>query len=355
MEFKQEDALKLTEWYEKNHRDLPWRDTGDPYHVWISEIMLQQTRIEAVIIKYQIFVHELPDIASLAAVEDDRLMRLWEGLGYYSRARNLKKCAQVLVKDYDGKLPENYEELIRLPGIGPYTAGAIASIAYGKPVPAVDGNVLRILARLFLVEEDIRDAHTKAILEAALTPVYSSGRINAGSFNQGLMELGQLVCVPNGAPHCNECPLAENCPAYREKRTGDIPFRSKLNKRKYEERTLVILRDEKRFVIRKRKDAGLLAGLYEFPGIGKHCDAEELKQILAPYIPEIQRVRRLPDAKHIFSHIEWHMQAYEVLVDDIRSVSLPDSCIALTKEEMASAAIPSAFRTYIDYYRLRSY
>ena len=355
MEFKQEDAVKLTEWYEKNHRDLPWRDTGDPYHVWISEIMLQQTRIEAVIVKYQIFVHELPDIASLAAVQDDRLMRLWEGLGYYSRARNLKKCAQVLVKDYGGKLPENYEELVRLPGIGPYTAGAVASIAYGKPVPAVDVNVLRILARLFLTESDIKDPHTKDALQETLTPAYASEQIRAGAFNQGLMELGQLICVPNGAPRCTECPLAESCLAYRENRTGDIPFRSKPNKRKCEERTLVIVRDEKRFVIRKRDDAGLLAGLYEFPGIGKHCDPQELRTMLALYIPEIQRLHRLPDAKHIFSHIEWHMQAYEVLVDDIRSLSLPENCIALTKEEMASAAIPSAFRTYIDYYRLRSY
>ncbi len=355
MKLKWNDAEKLTEWYEKNHRTLPWRENRDPYRIWVSEIMLQQTRIEAVLIKYQIFMQELPDIASLAKVEDDKLMRLWEGLGYYSRARNLKKCAQVIMQEHGGEMPHTYEQLVRLPGIGPYTAGAIASIAFDEAVPAVDGNVLRILARYCLVEEDIRSAETKKILQDALLPVYAHAGVRPRSLNQGLMELGQLVCVPNGAPLCTQCPLAENCQAYAQGRTQDIPFRSALHARRQQKRTLFILRDGRRFLLHKRADNGLLAGLYEFAGIDGHLSEEDVRKKMEEKQIAIWHIKRLPDAKHIFSHIEWHMQAWEIRTDELRNLDLPEDYTAYTKEEMALAAIPSAFKTYIDYYGLRSH
>ena len=353
MRMETESAVKTAAWFEQNQRDLPWRNTGDPYHVWISEIMLQQTRIEAVIAKYTVFVHELPDIRSLAECEDDRLMRLWEGLGYYSRARNLKKCAQVLVKDHSGCLPRTRDELARLPGIGPYTAGAIASIAFGEPVPAVDGNVLRILARYFLYTEDIRSAKTKQELEQALRPVYAKKAFSPSSFNQGLMEIGQTVCIPAGQPDCTACPLSAGCRAYREGRTGEVPYRSRPAKRRVEQRTLIILRDKEHFLLHKRSNSGLLAGLYEFPALAGHLDEEAIRQIYAD--TAILHIHRLPDARHLFSHIEWDMIAYEVMTDDITALPLAEDCAVFTKKEMAETAIPSAFQVYIRWYGLRDH
>ena len=205
-------ALRLVAWYRENKKDYPWRQEPTPYHVWISEIMLQQTRIEAALDYYTRFIKELPDVFALAAVEDDRLMKLWQGLGYYSRARNLKKAALTLVNDYGGVLPDDAKALQKLPGIGEYTAGAIASIAYHKPEPAVDGNVLRVLSRLLLSYDDIMLPATKKAMTAKLRSVYPCGE-EASLLTEGIMELGEVVCIPNGEPRCAVCPVAEFCRA----------------------------------------------------------------------------------------------------------------------------------------------
>ncbi|MBQ1809987.1 MAG: A/G-specific adenine glycosylase, partial [Erysipelotrichaceae bacterium] len=235
-----EDARTLAVWYRENKRPLPWRDTGDPYHVWISEIMLQQTRIEAVKEKYLRFMKELPDIASLAECPEDDLMRLWEGLGYYSRARNLKKCAQLLIKEYDGRLPADYEKLVSLPGIGPYTAGAVASIAFGLPCPAVDGNVMRVISRRCGIREDVRLPSTEKAVRELLLPLYQD--VRSGDLNQGLMELGETLCLPKDRFRCAACPLREHCFAFRNDLTSQIPFRSASKRRRIVKRTLAVIR-----------------------------------------------------------------------------------------------------------------
>lgn len=349
-----QDAEKLASWYEKNKRELPWRDTGNSYDVWLSEIMLQQTRIEAVKPKFALFKKELPSIQDLADVDEDRLMRLWEGMGYYSRARNLKKCAETLVRDYEGRLPSDYEVLKKLPGIGPYTAGAIASIAYGKAVPAVDGNVMRVLARYLEIRDDIRDPKTKKSFEEIISDLFQKKNDPSfvRNFNQGLMELGEVICVPNGAPHCEDCPWKSVCKAHLHHNTDQIPYRSALKKRKIIERTLFILRDGNQFLLRKREDKGLLAGLYEFPGIDRKLNQSEVIHEVEKHGMIPLHVKRLPDSKHIFTHLEWHMSAYEIQTEEIEQLR-DDSCILADKKELSSLAIPSAFHTYTDWYSLR--
>lgn len=347
-------AEEIVLWYNANKRSMPWRDTGNPYDVWLSEIMLQQTRIEAVKQKYEAFKKALPDIPSLASCEDDPLMRLWEGLGYYSRARNLKKCAITLVNEYQGQLPKNYEALTKLPGIGPYTAGAIASIAYDLPVPAVDGNVLRVLARYFAIQEDIRNDAVKNTIQDTIQSLYTAKQKKGffASLNQGLMEIGEVVCVPNGAPHCEQCPLKKECMAKKKNLWDAIPYRSSLKERKIVNRTLLILRDGDSFLLHKRADKGLLAGLYEFVGIDDHITEKQALQEVQKLGAMPVRITHLPQGKHIFSHLEWHMQAYEIQVEQMEDIKM-DCCILANKKELASLAIPSAFKTYIDWYALR--
>ncbi len=344
-------AEMLCAWYRKNKRQLPWRDTGDPYDVWLSEIMLQQTRIEAVRDKFIDFRKELPDIASLAACDDDRLMRLWEGLGYYSRARNLKKCAQAVMEKHGGKLPDTKEELLKLPGIGPYTAGAIASIAYEKPEPAVDGNVLRILARIAGCRDDIREESTKMNLAEMLDEAYAPD-VNASDLTQALMELGQTVCVPNGVPKCDVCPWSSFCNAHLNNETAQIPYRSRLKERKIEQRTLLVIRDGNRFLLHKRSAKGLLAGLYEFYGLNGWLSEKEILSAVSDLGFTPLRIHPLPESKHIFTHLEWHMKAYEIMCEEC-SVLPDDSFLLAEKKELQFLAVPSAFRTYTDWYSLR--
>ena len=353
-QMKNTDIKKLIQWYDQNKRSMPWRDTGNPYDVWLSEIMLQQTRIEAVRPKYLAFKKEFPDIASLANCDDDRLMRLWEGLGYYSRARNLKKCAMYLMEYYDGKLPDDFELLKKLPGIGPYTAGAIASIAYNLPAPAIDGNVLRVLARYYGITDDIRLPKVKEMIGDKLNDFYSSKHPDSSysSFNQGIMELGETVCVPNGAPQCKKCPLNKNCFAYQNKMTDSIPYRSSLKERKILERTLFVIRDDQSFLIHKRPHKGLLAGLYEFLGVDAHLTKSEVIRHVESLGFTPLKITTLPDAKHIFTHLEWHMHAYEIKVAEIQH-TLDEHYYLVNKKELQSLAIPSAFRKYTDWYSLR--
>ena len=351
-QISEKQARDLCAWYEKNKRALPWRDTGNPYDVWLSEIMLQQTRIEAVRERFREFRRQLPSVADVAECEDDRLMRLWEGMGYYSRARNLKKCAAVLCEQYGGEFPKDVNALKRLPGIGPYTAGAIASICFDLPACAVDGNVMRVISRLCLIEDDIREAKTKAEIEKMIMPVLNLETVRPSVFNQALMELGETVCLPNGKPACERCPLHDSCLARAKNLTDRIPYRSKLKDRSIEQRTLLIIRDGERFLMNRRPDTGLLASLYEFYGVDgwlneKEALAEVQRLGLSPL-----RIHPLPESKHIFTHKEWHMRAWEILVEDASDFA-KESMFPVTKKELASLAVPSAFRTYTDWYSLR--
>ncbi len=346
MEIKTKLAASLCEWYSANKRELPWRDSGDPYDVWISEIMLQQTRIEAVKEKYKRFKEILPDIDSLANCESENLMRLWEGLGYYARARNLKKCAMVLRDQFNSHLPSDYNKLLSLPGIGPYTAGAISSICFNLPHAAVDGNVLRVLSRLFESSQDVRQESVKAQYAKCIENTFDKG-VSPSIFNQALMELGETVCLPNAAPLCVQCPWESECMAHNHGTTETIPVRSALKKRRIVERTLLIIRDGDRFVLRKRNENGLLGGLYEFIGIDHPLSQRQAIQEAEKLGFHVMRASRLPNAIHIFTHLEWHMQAFELQVDDIHDA------VSFTREQLSSLAIPSAFRVYTDYYALR--
>ena len=355
MELKQEQVSALISWYRKNRRTLPWRDTGNPYDVWISEIMLQQTRVEFVKERFVRFRQTLPDIASLASVSEDDLMKLWEGMGYYSRARNLKKCAEAVREKYSGVLPADYDALLALPGIGPYTAGAIAAIGFGIPVPAVDGNVLRVFARLAGDLRDIRGNDIRNDISACIAAFLQSDKTRrndrafVSDFTQAWMELGALVCVPNGTPHCDGCPLSASCRACLDHNTGQIPFRSPLKKRVIAERTIAVIRDGSRFLLRKRPDSGLLAGLYEFPGYEGTLDRQAFIAALEKdgFFP--LRITPLPASKHVFSHVEWHMSAYEVLIENTETVPM-ENAVLLTKKELQKFAVPSAFHAYKDYY-----
>ena len=335
-------------WYQQNKRDLPWRHTSDPYRIWISEIMLQQTRVEAVKPYYARFLETCPDIQTLASLPEEKLMKLWEGLGYYSRARNLQKAARVVVENYGGVMPNTYEELLKLPGIGEYTAGAIASIAYGERVPAIDGNVLRVLARVSASEADITLPETKKEFRKALALIVPA---EAGDFTQSLIELGATVCAPNREPMCEVCPLSDTCAAYRRGKTGEIPVRSPKKPRRIEEKTVFLIRDGDRTALSKRPPKGLLCGLYELPNVEGHLSEDAVLQHLRSLGFEPLRIQKLEDAKHIFTHIEWHMIAYDVQItpefDGLHGRS--GMLLVPNRELHQSYAIPSAFGAYVKY------
>lgn len=331
----------LLAWYEQHARILPWREEPEPYRVWISEIMLQQTRVEAVKPYFERFMTALPDVAALALIEDDRLMKLWEGLGYYNRARNLKKAAGIIVETYGGKIPSEYEELLKLPGIGSYTAGAIASIAFGKPVPAVDGNVLRVISRVTASREDILKASTKRRMEEQLQASMPVER--ASDFNQGLIEIGAIVCVPNGQPKCGECPLESICLALKQGLIGEIPVKTPPKKRRIEERTVCILEHGNQVGIRKREDNGLLASLYELPNVEGHLRQDELSEAFGVPLEIVAEITPLPEAKHIFSHVEWRMIGYRMRLKQ----EIPHGYITADKGELKTVyPLPNAFGRY---------
>jgi len=349
------DVERLLEWYRQNKRILPWRDTGDPYDVLLSEIMLQQTRVEAVIDYFRRFKKEVPDIAALADIDDEKLMRLWEGLGYYSRARNLKKCAIQITEEYNGKIPCDHEKLLSLAGIGPYSAGAVASIGFDLPYPAVDGNVLRVMARYLGIEEDIRSEETKKKITEVIGKHYDASvsheKGHYRDLTQAFMELGALICIPNGKPLCEGCPWKENCSSCKEGTTDRIPFRSHEKKRKIAERTILVIRCEDSFLIRKRPEKGLLAGMYEFIGIEKKMDEEGVREYLKKEGYGNATILPIEDARHIFSHVEWRMSGYEIILEEKREPK--ENEIWATREELQGYALPSAFRIYIDRYGLR--
>ncbi|MDE7224764.1 MAG: A/G-specific adenine glycosylase, partial [Acetatifactor sp.] len=345
----------LLDWYSRGRRILPWREEPTPYHVWLSEIMLQQTRVEAVKPYYDRFLRALPDISSLAEAEEESLLKLWEGLGYYSRARNLQTAARQIMEEYGGKLPDTRERLLQLKGIGSYTAGAIASIAYGKREPAVDGNVLRVLSRLRMDGDEITDSKVKQRVEDQLREAMSPSR--PGDFNQAMMEIGAMVCIPHGQPHCQECPLKELCLAHEEHCEEEYPRKAAKKKRSIEEKTVLLIQDDNCAVLRRRPPRGLLAGMYEFPMLEGYRTAEEITRYLADNGLKILRIRRLEDSRHIFSHREWHMQGYMIRVDELEprgsSRETADWLYVEPEETRERYPIPSAFAAYVPYLNIR--
>ena len=348
------DIQNLIYWFKLNQRNLPWRNPITPYTVWISEIMLQQTRIQAVIPKFLAFIQELPDIKSLAIVDDDKLMKLWEGLGYYSRARNLKKCANVLLHDYNGEFPHTKEELMKLPGIGAYTAGAIATTCFEEKVSAIDGNVLRVLSRYFGYTEDIRSKETISYFDQIILSALTN--VNAKEirfFTQGLMELGETICIPKGQPLCSTCPFHTHCIALKENTILTIPYRSKSKEKKIMNKTVLIIHNHDQYLIHKRNYTGLLANLYEFPNVDNTFTKEDVIHYLKQYPFNVKSIKESISSKHVFTHIEWHMQGYEIEIDEIHQSLLENNHYFLSKEELKKISIPSAFQAYLKYYHLR--
>ena len=341
-----ESVEPVVAWYRKHRRDLPWREHPDAYRVWVSEIMLQQTRVEAVKPYYERFLEAFPDVAALAEAEEDKLLKMWEGLGYYNRVRNMQKAAQQVMTEHNGRFPQSYDEILKLSGIGHYTAGAISSFAYGIAKPAVDGNVLRVVSRLLVSDADIMKASTRAQMERLIEEVIPIDA--AADFNQGLIEIGAIVCVPNGEPKCEICPVAHLCKAKAQNIQMELPVKTKAKARRIEKRTVLIFRDNETVAIRKRPVKGLLAGLYELPNVEGHLTRKEVieygKEIgLTPI-----RVKKLASAKHIFSHVEWHMIGYEVLVDELEKNCSEKMIFAGREEIDRKYSIPSAFEAYIE-------
>lgn len=323
----------LLDWYDNSRRTLPWRSEPTAYHVWISEIMLQQTRVAAVRGYYKRFLQALPDVKTLAKVSDDALLKLWQGLGYYNRARNLKRAAQIICEKYDGEFPGSYEDIRALPGIGDYTAGAIASIAFGIAAPAVDGNVLRVLTRFLGDDRDIAAEASKRFFRETLTEAIPKDC--PGTFNQALMELGALTCVPNGRPDCEHCPLRENCAAYREDLTDALPVKRIKQPRRVEKRKVYLIFRNNTVLLHRRPDKGLLAGLWEFP----NCPEENAR----PPVALVCEKSGLT-AKHVFTHIEWHMES---VIGTAEGDTLPPDCVWASAQEMKERyAVPGAFAVF---------
>ncbi|MBQ7521326.1 MAG: A/G-specific adenine glycosylase [Clostridia bacterium] len=331
----------LLEWFAENKSDFSWRKDRLPYHVWISEIMLQQTRIEAVKRYYTRFISELPDIRSLSEVSDEKLLKLWEGLGYYSRARNLKKSAQTIMQSYNGVFPNTYSEIIKLSGIGEYTAGAIASICFNEKVTAVDGNVLRVVARLCGSKENVLLPEVKKDTQEKLQKILPE---QSGNFNEALMELGEKICVAKGTPLCQKCPLRDYCTAFKDNLTAEIPVRIKPLKRKKEEKTIFLLTDlQGNIAVEKRPQNGLLSGMYQFPNTENFHTTEQLQQILTERQISFTKITFQKNAKHIFTHIEWHMKSYVVTVKEQSK-----NFLWVSKAELSEKyPLPTAFRQFL--------
>lgn len=336
-----EIVAPLLAWYSERARVLPWRENPTSYRVWISEIMLQQTRVEAVKPYFERFVAQLPDIRALAEAPEEQLLKLWEGLGYYSRVRNLQKAARVVMERFGGNLPDEAAALAALPGIGEYTAGAVASIAFGKPEPAVDGNVLRVVSRLTASRMDVGEPSARRKIGAELRKIYPGGR--AGDFTQSLMELGAVVCLPNGAPLCGSCPLRPLCTGYKTGAAPELPVKAAKPKRKIERKTVFILRCDEKTALNRRPEAGLLAGLWEFPNVVGTLSPARAEALLKKWGVGVAEMTPLPKAKHLFTHIEWQMTGYFVRSD----TETEDFAWACRDEIAARYTIPSAFKAYL--------
>lgn len=348
-----QQAAKLSDillsWYDSERRILPWREDPTPYHVWVSEIMLQQTRVDTVIEYYQRFLRELPDVKSLAEAEEERLLKLWQGLGYYSRIRNMHKGAIQVMEEYGGKIPGTPKELQKLSGIGEYVAAAISSIAFSYPIPSVDGNLLRVYARMTGYEESIRTTAARKVATAYYEEILD--RTRPGDMNQALMDLGATICLPNGAPLCEKCPWQMRCEARRAGKEQQLPVKEEKKQRRKEKRTVLRIRLGDRVVIGKRPKRGLLANLYELPnaeGWLTEAQAEEACRTLG-YEPKA--IRKLKPSKHVFSHVEWHMHAFEIEAEERPDASAAENgFFAAEKSALQEEySIPTAFKAYMDF------
>lgn len=331
--------IPLLAWYEDNARDLPWRREPTPYRVWVSEIMLQQTRVTAVLGYFARFMAAFPTVQDLAEAPEERLMKCWQGLGYYSRARNLQKAARQLMSEFGGVFPQTYEALHTLAGVGDYTAAAIASICFGQPVPAVDGNLLRVTARLLGDETDITSVDGKKFFTQALQQVIPTR--SPGRFNQAMMDLGATVCLPNGVPLCSRCPAADFCLAHAQGRETQLPVRTAKKPRRIEERTVYFLFYEGKVALRRRPDKGLLAGLWEYP----NCLSEEPDPLKAWGIQGGEPVFAGVGV-HIFTHVEWRMRAERLT---LTAPDLPPTWVWADRHALADHyPIPGAFSAFQD-------
>ena len=331
----------LLPWYQKARRDLPWRKDRDPYHVWVSEIMLQQTRVEAVKGYYDRFLKAIPHVQALASAEDDLLRKLWEGLGYYSRVRNLKKAANVIVDAYDGVFPGDYDQIRSLPGIGDYTAGAIASICFDKSTPAVDGNVLRVVSRLLADDTPIDSPAVKKQVSKELAAVYPP---QTGEFTQALMELGATVCGPNKDPDCGNCPCRSFCKGHLEGVAEKLPVRLPKKIRRQEDMTVLILSCDGKIALEKRPEEGLLGGLWQFPNVSGKLDAPGALQYLQEQGMMPKDLIRIVERKHIFTHIQWNMTGIYM---EMRT--LDPRCFWFSLEQIkGKIPLPTAFRKFIE-------
>lgn len=330
----------LLTWYDAHARILPWREFPSPYRVWVSEIMLQQTRVETVIPYFERFISALPDIAALANADEQVILKLWEGLGYYSRVKNMQKAAKIIMQKYGGVFPSTYEELIKLPGIGTYSAGAIASIAFNKKTAAVDGNVLRVISRITASEENISNENVKHDIKEHILKILPDNR--SGDFNQALMELGAIICLPSGAPKCEICPLKHLCLAHKNNLIHLLPVKSAKKARKIENITVFLFIYGNKIAIRKRIDKGVLAGLWEFPHTDGKLSMQEIKEWLIKNDITFDSVKHIGNAKHIFTHKEWHMTIFIV---SLNKAINDNELIWATREELENIyPIPSAFQ-----------
>ena len=333
---------RLLDWYRTNARDLPWRKTEDPYRIWVSEIMLQQTRVAAVLGYYARFLEAFPAVEALAAAPEQQLMKLWEGLGYYSRARNLQRAARCIVER--GSFPDTYATLLELPGVGDYTASAIASAAFGRQEAAVDGNVLRVVARLTESYDDIADPKTKKNVRSAVQAVMPERPEDIRIFNQAMMELGATVCVPNGAPRCEACPAAGLCLARKRGTAEALPVMAAKKARRKEEKTVFLLLRQGQVALRRRSDEGLLAGLWEFPNVEGTLDEAAAAAAVEQLGLTARQWKNKLTARHIFTHVEWHMTGYTLEVTGPG----PEDLLWVDEQGLAEHAVPSAFARYYE-------
>ena len=338
-------AAPLLQWFQANKRLLPFRQEPSAYHIWVSEIMLQQTRVAAAIPYYNRFIAALPTPADLAVCEPDALRKLWQGLGYYNRVNNMQKAARIVCEQYGGDLPADYDALRSLPGIGDYTAGAIASIAFGIPAPAVDGNVLRVFARLYNDPRLVTDPQVKREFTARVMEHQPPAK--AGDYNQALMELGALVCLPNGAPLCEQCPLGTLCRARAAGTALSLPQKTPPKARRITPVTVALVLNEGRVLLQQRPAKGLLAGLWQ-PVLWEDTTltAAETAARLAALGLDCTGAHftPLPAAKHIFTHIEWHQSGYFLTVPEQPA---PAGCVWAGKEQLEAAyTLPGAFKAY---------
>lgn len=334
---------ELTDWYGKNNRKLPWRETSDPYYIWVSEVMLQQTRVDTVIPYFLNFIEKFPTVKALALAHEEEILKAWEGLGYYSRVRNLQRGAKVVVEQYGGQVPKDLQEIKKIPGIGPYTAGAVLSIAYDQAVPAVDGNVMRVFSRLFCIEDDISEGKTRSEMEKIGCVVVP--RENPSSFNQGLMELGALICTPT-SPKCIACPVYGQCCAAQRGIQNELPIKKKKLAVKEVELEVALVWNDDKVLIMKRPQDGLLASLWAFPSAVREKGWEPGSNIIEVLEEEygiiVDDITYVFDAQHVFTHLKWNMKVYDCKLSSKVVLEYPQ-VQWVTLDEIGNYAIPTAF------------